>query len=186
MADVRALHSGAPPPHWRQFARIAAADAGSSRIAREEDEMRFWSEVPAARARELAADIATWAWVGLWTVIAWRLYSTLAGFAEIGRTVGQGGTNIQAAGRQIGEFLGRLPLVGQGVRGLTEQAFGTAGEPFVFVGGELEELFLMIAALLGVRVGRHVGRIGRWVETVGRSVHQGLNEQRRGGAVARL
>ena len=25
--------------------------------------MTFWSEVPAARARELAADIATWAWV---------------------------------------------------------------------------------------------------------------------------
>jgi hypothetical protein len=114
--------------------------------------MTFWSEVPAARARELLADIGTWVWVGLWSVIGWRLYATIAGFAEIGRTVGRGGTNIEAAGRQVGEFLGGLPLVGEGVRGLTEQAFGAAGEPFVFVGGELEELFLLIAALLGVLV----------------------------------
>jgi hypothetical protein len=114
--------------------------------------MKFWSEVPSVRARELAADVSTWIWVSLWVLIAYRLYSTLAGFAQVGRAIGQGGTNIQAAGNQVGDSLSGIPLVGEQVRGLTQSAFGLAGEPFVFVGGQLEELLLIIAALLGVLV----------------------------------
>jgi len=45
--------------------------------------MKFWSEVPGARARELAADVATWSWVSLWAVVAFRLRETLAGFADV-------------------------------------------------------------------------------------------------------
>ncbi|MDO8485562.1 MAG: hypothetical protein Q7S35_11550 [Candidatus Limnocylindrales bacterium] len=114
--------------------------------------MKFWSEVPSARARELVADVATWSWVSLWAVVAFRLYSTLAGYAEVGRAIGRGGANIQSAGDQVGDSLGGLPLVGEQVRGLTRSAFGAAGEPFVFVGDQLEQLLLMIAALLGVLV----------------------------------
>ena len=54
--------------------------------------MKFWSEVPSARLRELVADVATWAWVSLWAVVAFRLYNTLAGYAEVGRAIGRGGT----------------------------------------------------------------------------------------------
>ena len=114
--------------------------------------MKFWSEVPSARARELVADVATWIWVSLWAVIAYRLYSTLAGFAEVGRAIGQGGSNIQAAGTNVGDALSGIPLVGEGVRDLSRSAFGLAGEPFVFVGRELEQLLLIIAALLGLLV----------------------------------
>lgn len=114
--------------------------------------MKFWSEVPSARAREVLADVATWIWVSLWAVIAYRLYSTLAGFAEVGRAIGRGGSNIQAAGFSVGDALKGLPVVGEQVQGLTESAFGVAGEPFVFVGHELEQLLLIIAALLGLLV----------------------------------
>lgn len=114
--------------------------------------MKFWSEVPSARSRELVADVATWIWVSLWAVVAFRLYSTLASFAELGRAIGRGGTNIQAAGEQVGNSLGGLPLVGEQARGLTQSAFGAAGEPFIYVGGQLEQLLLMIAALLGILV----------------------------------
>jgi hypothetical protein len=114
--------------------------------------MKFWSEVPSARARELAADMATWAWASLWAIVAFRLYSTLAGYAEVGRAIGRGGANIQAAGDQVGDTLGGLPLVGEQVRGLTRSAFGAAGEPFVYVGGQLEELLILIATLLGILV----------------------------------
>jgi hypothetical protein len=34
---------------------------------------KFWSEVPAARMRELVADLSTVAWVSFWTVVAYRL-----------------------------------------------------------------------------------------------------------------
>jgi hypothetical protein len=114
--------------------------------------MKFWSEVPSARAREMLADVATWIWVSLWVVFAYRLYTTLAGFAEVGRAIGQGGSNIQAAGTSVGESLRGLPLVGEQVKDLTRSAFGVAGEPFVFVGRELEQLLLIIAALLGLLV----------------------------------
>ena len=114
--------------------------------------MKFWSEVPSARARELVADIATWTWVSLWAVVAYRIYTTLAGFAEVGRAIGRGGTNIQAAGGQVGDSIGGLPLIGEQVGFLTRSAFDAAGEPFVFVGSQFEQLLLMIAALLGVLV----------------------------------
>ena len=114
--------------------------------------MKFWSEVPSARVRELVADIATWTWVSLWAVVAFRIYSTLAGFAEVGRAIGRGGANIQAAGDSVGESLGGLPVVGEGIRDLTASAFGAAGEPFVFVGTQFEQLLLMIASLLGILV----------------------------------
>lgn len=114
--------------------------------------MKLWSEVPSARARELVADIATWSWVGLWAFIAFRLYTTLAGFAEVGRAIGRGGSNIQAAGGQLGDSLSGVPLVGEQLSGLTRSAFGAAGEPFLFVGHELEQLLLIIAALLGILV----------------------------------
>ena len=52
----------------------------------------------------------------------------------------------------MGNALSGLPLVGEQVRGLTVSAFGTAGEPFVYVGDQLEQLLMIIAALLGILV----------------------------------
>jgi hypothetical protein len=112
--------------------------------------MKFWSEVPSARLREMIADFATWGWVALWVVVADRLYTTISGFAQIGRTLRQGGLNIEAAGDQLGTSLGGVPLIGEQVRGLTVSAFGTAGEPFVYVGDQLVQLILLIAAVLVV------------------------------------
>ncbi|MGZ6315169.1 MAG: hypothetical protein ACXWNI_06040 [Candidatus Limnocylindrales bacterium] len=64
----------------------------------ERDAMKSWSEVASARARELVADVTAWIWVSPRAVVAFHLYPRLAGFAEVGRTIGQGGANIQAAG----------------------------------------------------------------------------------------
>src|SRR5437867_6164927 len=110
--------------------------------------IKFWSEVPSARAREMVTDVATWAWVAVWTVVADRLYSTVAGFAEIGRTIRQGGLNIQLAGDQLGTSLAGVPFVGEQARGLAVSSFGTAGQPFLYVGEQLEQLILLLAALL--------------------------------------
>jgi hypothetical protein len=110
--------------------------------------MKFWSEVPTARAREVLADVSTWVWVFLWTTALGRLYLFIAGFAEIGRTIRQGGVNLEAAGDRIGTSLSGVPLVGTQARDVAVSAFDTAGQPFVFVGHELEQLILTIAAVL--------------------------------------
>lgn len=96
--------------------------------------LKFWSETPAARAREVAADLATWAWVALWTVVGSRIHDTIAAFSAAGRVLQDGGTNIQGAGASLGDGLGGIPLVGEGIDTLTTGAFATAGEPFIYVG----------------------------------------------------
>jgi hypothetical protein len=113
---------------------------------------KFYSEIPGARIREMLADLSTWAWVALWTVIGLRIHDAIAGFAEAGRILRGGGDNIEAAGAQLGDALAGLPLVGAGIDDVTTRTFATAGEPFQYVGGELESLLILIARLLAILV----------------------------------
>ena len=114
--------------------------------------LKFYSEVWPARLRELLADLATWAWVVLWTAIGYRIFEAVAQFAEAGRVLRGGGTNITSAGVQLGDALHAVPLVGEGIDDLATKAFAAAGQPFIDVGGELESLLLFIARLLAVLV----------------------------------
>jgi hypothetical protein len=114
--------------------------------------VKFWSEVPSARAREVVADIATWAWVSLWVLIAVRIHDAIHSFSEAGRVLQTGGTNIQGAGVTIGEAFRDVPLVGEGIDNVATGAFETAGDPFIFVGAELESLLILIARLLALLV----------------------------------
>jgi hypothetical protein len=123
--------------------------------------LKFYSEVWPARIREVAADVATWAWVLLWTVIGYRIWEAISKFAEAGRVLRGGGENIQGAGMRLGDALHDVPLVGSGIDDLATQAFGAAGQPFIQVGHELEDLLLFIARLLAVIV---VGvMLGPWL-----------------------
>jgi len=114
--------------------------------------LKFYSETPTARAREMVADLATWGWVALWTVLGARVHDAISAFAEAGRVLRGGGQNIQGAGVQLGEALRGVPLIGEGIDSLATDAFGAAGEPFIYVGGELEALLLFIARLLALLV----------------------------------
>lgn len=114
--------------------------------------LKFWSEVPSARGREMVADLLTWAWVALWATIGARIHDAISAFAEAGRVLQGGGLHIQGAGASLGGALRGLPLVGEGVDELATGAFGTAGEPFIYVGQELESLVLLIARLLAILV----------------------------------
>jgi hypothetical protein len=114
--------------------------------------LKFYSEVGTARVRELVADLSTWAWVALWTVIGVTIHDTISQFAEAGRVLRGGGENIQGAGAQLGDALRGVPLIGEGVDTLTTSTFESAGEPFIYVGGELESLLIFIARLLALLV----------------------------------
>ncbi len=112
----------------------------------------FWSETPGRRRREVIADVATWAWVALWSVVAFRIHEAIAGFAEAGRALERGGAAIQGAGGQIGSSLEGLPLVGPGVGEVARRAFTGAGEPFVFVGSEFVDLITLLARVLALLI----------------------------------
>jgi hypothetical protein len=112
----------------------------------------FWSETPGRRRREVVADVATWAWVALWSVVAFRIHAAIAGFAEAGRALERGGVAIKDAGAQVGSSLDGLPLVGQGVGDIARNAFTGAGTPFVFVGSEFVDLITLVARILALLV----------------------------------
>jgi hypothetical protein len=114
--------------------------------------LKFWSEVPSARAREIVTDLATWAWVALWVAVGVRIHNVIESYADAGRVLQGGGTNIQGAGATLGDALHGVPLVGEGIDDVTTGAFGSAGEPFIYVGRELESLLILIAWLLGLLV----------------------------------
>jgi len=113
---------------------------------------KLWSEAPGARAREISADAATLIWVGFWAVLCSRLYAFLAGFAKAGRAIREGGAGLNATGEQIGEALGRTPVIGHRVDELIRSAFSAVSERFVEIGGSLERIILIMAALLALVV----------------------------------
>lgn len=112
----------------------------------------FWSETPSRRRREVVADVATWVWVAIWSVIAYRVHGAIAGFAEAGRALERGGVAIQDAGTQVGSSLDGLPIVGQGVGDIARSAFIGAGTPFVFVGSEFVDLITLLARVLAILI----------------------------------
>lgn len=112
--------------------------------------IRIWSELPVARLREQAADLATVAWVLVWGGLSWLLYQALAGFAESGRVIRDGGQTMIDGGRELGSALAGIPLVGEGLRDVAEDAFAGAGSPIRMFGTDVEEFILLVAAVLAL------------------------------------
>ena len=123
--------------------------------------VRIWSELPGARLREQVADFATILWLLFWGSLAWRLFELLAGFAEAGRAVRGGGQTMVSAGASLGEALAGVPIVGEGLRDVTRNAFAGAGMPIADFGTSIEQFILIVAAVLAFLV--VLVTIGPWL-----------------------
>ncbi len=110
--------------------------------------IKIWSELPLARTREQIADVATVVWVVFWGSIVWQLFQFLAGFAEAGRTIRGGGETMVRSGRDLGESLAGLPVVGSQVRDIARDAFAGAGGPLSDFGTQLEQFIFVVAIVL--------------------------------------
>jgi len=112
--------------------------------------IKIWSELRVARVKEQVADLATLLWVVFWGNIVWQLFQFLAGFAEAGRTIRAGGQNMVQSGRDLGDSLAGLPLVGSQVRDLARDAFAGAGGPLSDFGTQLEQFIFIVAVVLAL------------------------------------
>ena len=114
--------------------------------------MLIWSERPGPRLREVAADVATVAWLGLWVTLGLRLFDGLSQLAGAGRLIRDGGNNLLGAGGSVAGAVEGVPLVGEGAATSIRDAFDATARPVVQFGLDLERLLLIIAALLGLIV----------------------------------
>ena len=114
--------------------------------------MLIWSERPGPRLREVAADVATVAWLCLWVTLGLRLFDGLSQLAGAGRLIRDGGNNLLGAGGSVAGAVEGVPLVGEGAATSIRDAFDATARPVVQFGLDLERLLLIIAALLGLIV----------------------------------
>jgi hypothetical protein len=112
--------------------------------------VKIWSELPVARVKEQVADVATLLWVVFWGNIAWQLFQFLAGFAEAGRAIRAGGETMVRSGRDLGDSLAGVPLVGPQLRDIARDAFAGPGRPLSDFGTELERFIFVVAIVLAL------------------------------------
>jgi hypothetical protein len=114
--------------------------------------VQLWSERPGARIREVAADVATLAWLAFWGQLGIGIYAFLANAAAAGRLIRDSGSGLDGAGETLGGALQGIPLIGEGSASGVRGAFSSAADPLIRFGIDLERLLVVIAALFGLLV----------------------------------
>jgi hypothetical protein len=75
--------------------------------------MKIYPELPSARARQLAADLAVGVWVYMGVQAARWLHRSVSGFAERGRAVEDAGKSLSARFSDAGESASKVPGIGR-------------------------------------------------------------------------
>ncbi len=112
--------------------------------------IKIWSELPVARTKEQIADVATLLWVLFWGSIAVRLFLFLASFAQAGRTIRSGGQQMVQSGRDLGDSLTGVLLVGPQLGDIARNAFAAPGQPLSAFGSQLEQFVVVVSVVLAL------------------------------------
>jgi hypothetical protein len=123
--------------------------------------IKLWSELPSARLKEVVADVATLVWVLFWGNIVWQLFRLLAAFAEGGRVMRSGGQTMVQSGRDLGDQLAGVPLVGTQLGDTARDLFADVGRPLSDVGTQLELFILIVAGVIALILA--LVTIGPWL-----------------------
>jgi len=113
--------------------------------------VQIYSEVPAARARQVVGDVVAVAVVVLAVVAGVAVAGAISALAEVGRTVERAGAGLQGTLADAAEALDGLPLVGGAASAPFTSASG-AGATLVDAGRQQQELVGQLALVAGLAV----------------------------------
>ena len=94
--------------------------------------MKLYSDIPARRLVQVAADVGIVLWVALWVRIAGRVHDTTMELAQPGRDLAGAGASFRGTMTSAGDGVDDLPLLGDRVATPFRSASG--------VGTELEQV----------------------------------------------
>jgi hypothetical protein len=114
--------------------------------------MRFYSDIPARRAQQVARDVLVVLVLCLLAWLAMKVHDEVARLAEVGRGVTSAGNAVQDGFGRAGAAVGGVPLVGDRLSGALRDAGRGAGRPVTDAGRTGEDAALDLATLLGVLV----------------------------------
>ena len=75
--------------------------------------IKFYSDIPARRARQLAGDIWLVVWTVCWIMISAKLHGLIMTLAAPGQAIADGATNLAESADSAGDSISGLPLVGE-------------------------------------------------------------------------
>lgn len=74
--------------------------------------IKFYSDIPARRARQLAGDLWLMAWTVCWIWISVKLHGLIMSLAAPGQAIADGATSLAASIDSAGESISSIPLIG--------------------------------------------------------------------------
>ena len=113
--------------------------------------MRFYSDYPLARIRQIAADVTALALVVLAITLGSIVHDAVTTFASLGRQLEDAGRRFSSTMADAADAVGDIPFVGDDIRSPFDDATGT-GRAIARAGVEQQVLVDQLALLLGLLV----------------------------------
>ncbi|WP_165064008.1 hypothetical protein [Marisediminicola senii] len=113
--------------------------------------MRFYSDYPAARTAQIAADIVAVTIVVASIVSGWAVYSFVRVFADLGAQLEGAGSEFRATMADAADAVDDIPFVGGGVRAPFDDA-SDAGAVLQAAGIDQQAMVQQVAVALGLLV----------------------------------
>jgi hypothetical protein len=130
--------------------------------------MKLYADAPARRTRQVLADVGLLAWAVGCVLVALLVHRSVLQLAEPGRRVEAAGAQIADGMQRAGDQLGRLPLVGDGMRSPFDQlasaaaSLQQAGADMVAGFERLAIVCAVFAGLIPLLIVALIWFLGRW------------------------
>lgn len=113
--------------------------------------MKLYSDFPARRARQVLVDVVSLGFIAGWVWLGAAIHGLVGSLTTYGAQMEEAGAGFRVTMVQVGESLGGVPLIGEGIRAPFDSASG-AGGSLEQAGRDQQALVEQLALTVGVGV----------------------------------